>query len=77
MTAQALLPVGKDCDCGHPLVWRHGQQWCAVWGSHPAPVHYRFPDAPGAALIQLCMAEPSMSRSAIRHRAIRAAKRAA
>lgn len=34
MTAEALLPVGKNCDCGHPLVWHHGQQWCAVYGTH-------------------------------------------
>lgn len=33
-TADALVPVGRDCDCGMPLVWRHGHQWCAVYGSH-------------------------------------------
>lgn len=30
----ALVPVGRDCDCGMPLVWRQGHQWCAVYGSH-------------------------------------------
>jgi hypothetical protein len=72
MSADALLPVGRDCDCGCPLVWRHGKQWCAVYGSHPAQVHYRFPDAPGARLIELCMAAPNNSRSAVRHRRLRA-----
>jgi hypothetical protein len=29
-----LLPVGRDCDCGHPMVWRLGEQRCAVYGTH-------------------------------------------
>lgn len=70
---QALVPVGRDCDCGFPLVWRGNKPYCCVWGSHPAPVHYRFPDAPGARLVELVMEAPNMSRSAIRHRQRRAA----
>lgn len=41
MTPDALLPVGKDCDCGFPLVWRHGKQWCSVYGSHPVSLGMR------------------------------------
>lgn len=51
----SLLPVGRDCDCGHPLVWRNGMTRCAVYGSHPAPadpVHFRDWSAPGARLVQ-------------------------
>lgn len=51
---QPLLPVGKDCDCGHPLVWRDGEQWCAVYGRHPArpqEVRFRNYSAPGARLV--------------------------
>ncbi len=33
----SLLPVGRDCDCGFPLVWSGGHQRCAVYGSHPGP----------------------------------------
>jgi hypothetical protein len=60
---EALLPVGVDCECGFPMVWRHGLRSCAVYGSHPAPeqltsyadtvVTLRNLDAPGAALINL------------------------
>ena len=32
--ATPLLPVGRDCDCGHPLVWFHNEQRCAVYGRH-------------------------------------------
>ena len=31
----ALLPVGRDCDCGFPLVWHWDGQRCAVYGTHP------------------------------------------
>lgn len=71
MTPDALLPVGRDCDCGFPLVWRHGEQWCCVYGSHPAPVHYRFPNAPGAGLVRDVMAAPNLTRNALRRRADR------
>ena len=30
----ALVAVGRDCDCGHPLVWRDGIKVCAVYGLH-------------------------------------------
>lgn len=45
--ADPLISVGRDCDCGHPLVWRAGHQWCSVYGSHPppAPVLYLRPAA--------------------------------
>jgi hypothetical protein len=39
-----LIPVGRDCDCGNPLVWHGDEQRCAVYGTHPAPaqlVHFR------------------------------------
>lgn len=39
----ALRAIGEDCDCGHPLVWHHGERWCAVYGSHRAPVIVRPP----------------------------------
>jgi uncharacterized Zn finger protein (UPF0148 family) len=29
-----VIPVGVDCRCGHPLVWRDGEQWCSVYGTH-------------------------------------------
>lgn len=60
MIEQPLLPVGRDCDCGQPLVWSDGHQWCAVYGSHNnvAPHELdllrtfgRNPFAPGAALV--------------------------
>lgn len=45
----ALVPVGRDCDCGHPLVWVGDEQRCAVYGTHPAPAQpVRFRAAPGA-----------------------------
>lgn len=82
----ALLPVGRDCDCGHPLVWRSGQQVCAVYGRHPAEpehaafsdssagtrVHYRNRNAPGARLVALCLDAPNNTRTAVRHRSLRA-----
>ena len=42
-TPEALMPVGKDCDCGYPLVWRRDKQVCSVYGTHPTPIHYRHP----------------------------------
>jgi hypothetical protein len=73
MTADALLPVGKDCDCGSPLVWRHGEQWCAVYGSHPTWLHFRANEAPGAELIRLSLEAPNNTRNAVRRRAQRRA----
>ena len=82
-----LVAVGRDCDCGHPMIWRAGAQVCAVYGRHaPAPdlaafsdtlepgriVHYRNRNAPGARLVALCMDAPNLTRSAQRHRALRA-----
>jgi hypothetical protein len=48
-----MIPVGRDCDCGYPLVWRLGEKWCAVYGSHPLPDHARVQntDAPFAELV--------------------------
>jgi hypothetical protein len=52
-----VIPVGKDCDCSYPLVWRDGEQWCSVGGTHPAPEQldafaFRFDrTAPFAALV--------------------------
>ncbi len=48
---EALLPVGKDCDCGFPLVWRRGEQWCSVYGSHPVIVTWRNRSAYAARLV--------------------------
>ncbi len=74
MTADALIPVGRDCDCGFPLVWRRGRQWCAVYGTHPAPgIFMRDPTAPFAELVRMCMDAPNMTRNAVRLRAKRAA----
>jgi hypothetical protein len=69
MIADPLVAVGKNCDCGHPLVWVRGQQRCAVYGSHPAhgdtaafhrppgrPIGFRNHNAPGAPLIDLSLA---------------------
>ena len=53
-TPQPLNPVGRDCDCGHPLVWHKNTQWCAVYGTHPEhrePLHYRNIHAYAARLV--------------------------
>ena len=61
-TELPLLPVGKDCDCGQPLVWRDNRQSCAVYGAHGyvavsdveqnlIRTYGRNPFAPGAALV--------------------------
>lgn len=50
----ALLPVGRDCDCGFPLVWRGQHQHCAVYGAHRMPtpaINFRNLDAPCARLV--------------------------
>lgn len=33
--SDAILPLGRDCACGHPLVLRDGAELCAVYGTHP------------------------------------------
>lgn len=84
--SDAIIPVGRDCDCGCPMIWRAGAQICAVYGTHPAPIersrftdapegnpiHFRNYAAPGASLIDACLAAPNNTRSAVRHRALRA-----
>ena len=75
MTAEALLPVGRDCECGCPLVWRQGHQWCAVYGSHPTEI-MQDRSAPGAELISLCMNTNVDTKETLRARAYRARKRA-
>lgn len=51
----SLIPVGRDCDCGHPMVWRAGHPICAVYGAHreprAEPVFWRNYEAPFAALV--------------------------
>jgi hypothetical protein len=63
--AEPLLPVGRDCDCGAPLVWMRGAQRCAVYGTHPAPVdvvHFRNLAAPGAELVNMLSARKPAAR---------------
>ena len=87
--SDAIIPVGKDCDCGHPLIWNAGRQVCAVYGRHPSDdetvsftraeerlIHYRDRGAPGAALIAAVMAAPNNAPNAVRHRRIREEARA-
>lgn len=84
MSTDAIIPVGKDCDCGHPLIWRNGRQICAVYGRHPSDdeiaswgdtearlIHYRNKNAIGAGLIELSMNTPNSTRNAMRKRADR------
>ena len=33
--SDAVIPSGRDCACGHPLVLRDGAELCAVYGTHP------------------------------------------
>lgn len=76
----ALIYVGKSCDCGFPLVWRNGIQRCAVYGSHPAPaerVTFWNQAASHAALVKAVMDCPNMARGAVRHRRLRALAKAA
>lgn len=67
----ALLPVGRDCDCGFPLVWFGDRQVCAVYGRHPAgrqPVHFRDRRAEFADLIETSLAatdHPKPRRSSV------------
>ena len=86
--SDAIISVGKDCDCGHPLIWHAGEQLCAVYGRHPADdeavsfiaaeglvIDHRDRGAPGAALLAAVMAAPNNTRGAVRHRNIRAEAR--
>ena len=81
MSTDAIIPVGKDCDCGHPLVWRNGRQICAVYGRHPDAdeiaswgdsearlIHYRNRNAPGADLIALSLNTVNNAPGAVRNR---------
>lgn len=81
MTAEALLPVGKDCDCGHPLIWWQGNQRCAVYGTHNHidareldlfRTYGRNPFAPGAALVNALAAMPSLVPKDVRRRHLKA-----
>lgn len=72
MTYQPIVAVGKDCDCGHPMIWTRGQQRCAVYGLHAAPVAWRNRDAPFSGLVDLCMEAPNNTRHAKAMRAKRA-----
>lgn len=70
-TPLALLPVGRDCDCGQPLVWYGDTQRCAVYGTHPTPsdrVHFRRGGGEYDDLIRACMDAPNLARRAVRHR---------
>lgn len=56
MTYAPIIPVGKDCDCGHPLIWRDNEQRCAIYGRHEPRQYvwtYRNTDAPLAAVVDL------------------------
>lgn len=33
--SDAVITLGRDCACGHPLVVRGGIEVCAVYGTHP------------------------------------------
>lgn len=62
-----LVPVGKDCDCGHPMVWYGELQRCAVYGTHGVgdpisgfPVHYR--SGPRSTAIDRMLIEMSRPR---------------
>ena len=49
MNYEPIVPVGRDCDCGHPLIWRRNEQRCAVYGRHEPRQYvwvYRNTDAP-------------------------------
>jgi hypothetical protein len=84
--SDAILPVGRDCVCGYPMIWRAGAQICAVYGTHPAsidhsmftdapegnPIHFRNYAAAGASLVDACLAAPNTTRNATRLRALRA-----
>lgn len=56
MIEAPVIPVGKDCDCGHPLIWKHDNQRCAVYGKHEPRQYvwvYRNMNAPLADVVDL------------------------
>lgn len=66
-----LVPVGRDCDCGHPMVWYGDEQRCAVYGRHPAAcdrVMFRRPGGEFDELIRQCMDAPNLARRAVANR---------
>ncbi len=63
MSAQALVATGKDCDCGHPLVWRYNEPWCSVYGSHPVVPGRADREAPGAELVRLVTSYTHLRRA--------------
>jgi hypothetical protein len=77
-----MIPVGKSCDCGYPLVWRDGVQWCSVGGTHPAPERFdafvfRFDrSAPFAALVIELDGMLDPTEKGVRRRAAYYARRA-
>lgn len=76
----ALVPVGRDCDCGHPMVWYGDEQRCAVYGSHPAPpqpIHFRSAPGPHDELLWALATLPCLSTRAERSRRRRARRSAA
>lgn len=74
-----LLPVGRDCDCGFPLVWYGDRQRCSVYGTHAAPaqpIHYKGAQSTGVArLIHDINAVPCPASRSIASRNARARKR--
>lgn len=75
-----LVPVGRDCDCGHPLVWYGDDQRCAVYGRHPAPaqpIHFRSAPGPHDELVRALATLPCLSSRAERSRRRRASSRSA
>ena len=71
-----VVAVGKDCDCGNPLIWRNDEQYCAVYGTHPPDgetLHFRDHAAAASALIEACMAAPNMATRTVRRRNARKA----
>jgi hypothetical protein len=66
----ALLPVGRDCDCGCPLVWYLDAQVCSVYGTHPPLVTYRDRDAFASALVDEMAGTPLVMRRVPRRLAV-------
>lgn len=78
-TPSALLPVGRDCDCGFPLVWFGERQLCAVYGSHPTPsdrVYFRSGVGGYDELIRASMDAPNLASRTVRSAAARRLRRA-
>ncbi|NND75984.1 MAG: hypothetical protein HKN44_13360 [Ilumatobacter sp.] len=63
---QMLLPVGVDCDCGHPMVWYAGERRCSVGGRHlPPPVIQELHPSPDRLLGQLVRRDLSAPLAAV------------